>query len=115
MGDHASEDTTSIIWRMTCYVKQLKKVNYSIVVELKVANSELKQLRKAECDLQRMKLTTFVKNNLQIVKDPVTRKIGIEVSRKAKAQKVAVETVAVEKCFSAEEHRRIDHWEQRNK
>jgi len=29
------------IWRMTSYVKQLKKVNYGIVVGMKVAQSEL--------------------------------------------------------------------------
>jgi len=57
------------IWRMICYVKQLKKVNNSIVVGLKVANRELKKLWKAECDVQRKKLTTVVRNNLQIVKD----------------------------------------------
>jgi len=32
------------IWRMISYVKQLKKVNYSIVVGLKVAKSELRRL-----------------------------------------------------------------------
>ena len=41
------------IWRMTSYVKQLKQVNYGIVVGLKVAQSELRRLRKAECDVQR--------------------------------------------------------------
>jgi len=60
--------------------------------------------RIAECDLQRKKLTTVVKNNLQIVKDLVTGKIGIEVSREAKGQKVAVEAVDVEKCLAADEH-----------
>jgi len=89
---------------MTCYVQQLKKVTYGIVVVLKVANSELKRLRKAECDLQRKKLTTVVKNSMQIVKDLVTEKIEIEVSREAKGPKVAVETVDVEKCLAAEEH-----------
>jgi len=59
---------------MTCYVQQLKKVTYGIVVVLKVANSELKRLRKAECDLQRKKLTTVVKNSMQIVKDLVNEK-----------------------------------------
>ena len=57
MEDHAVEGANLImqlklweimrlriqIWRMTCYVKQLKKVNYSIVVGLKLANSELKR------------------------------------------------------------------------
>ena len=58
----------------------------------------------AECDLQRKKLTTVVKNNLQIVKDLVTGKIGIKVSREAEGQKVAVEAVDVEKCLAADEH-----------
>jgi len=39
------------IWRMTSYVKQLKKVNHGIVVGMKVAQSELRRLRKAECDV----------------------------------------------------------------
>ena len=39
------------IWRMTSYVKQLKKVNDGIVVGLKVVQSELRQLRKAECNV----------------------------------------------------------------
>jgi len=60
------------IWRMTSYVKQLKKVNYSIVVGLKVAKSKLRRLQKAECDVQRNKSTTVVKNNLRMVKDLVT-------------------------------------------
>ena len=42
------------------------------MVGLKVAQSELRQLRKAECDVQRSKSTTVVKNNLQIVKDLFT-------------------------------------------
>jgi len=54
--------------------------------------------------LQRKKLTTAVKNNLQIVKDLVTGKIEIEVSREAKGQKVAVMAVDVEKCLAADEH-----------
>jgi len=40
------------IWRMTSYVKQLKKVSYGIVVGLKAAKSELFRLRKAEGDVQ---------------------------------------------------------------
>ena len=43
------------IWRMASYVKHLKKVNYGIVVGLKVAQSELRRLRKAGCDVQRKK------------------------------------------------------------
>ena len=50
------------IWRMTSYVKQLKKVNYGIVVGLKVAQSELRRLWKAECDVQRNKSTTVFQN-----------------------------------------------------
>jgi len=69
-------------------VKQLKKVNYGIVVGLKVAQSELRRLRKAECDVQRNKLTTVVKNNVRIVKDLVIEKIGIEVSRQAEGQRL---------------------------
>jgi len=81
---------------MTSYVKQLKKLNYSIVVGLKVAQSELRRLRKAECDVQRNKSTTVVKNNLRMVKDLVTEKIGIEVSRQAEGQRLAVEQVDAE-------------------
>eukprot|EP00277_Geminigera_cryophila_P000766 CAMPEP_0179427372 /NCGR_PEP_ID=MMETSP0799-20121207/13342_1 /TAXON_ID=46947 /ORGANISM="Geminigera cryophila, Strain CCMP2564" /LENGTH=630 /DNA_ID=CAMNT_0021202397 /DNA_START=535 /DNA_END=2429 /DNA_ORIENTATION=+ len=81
------------ICRMTCYAKQLKKVNYGIVVGLKAAKCELKRLRKTECDLQRKELTTVVKINLQRVRDLVTEKIGIEVSRQADGQRLAVEKV----------------------
>ena len=63
------------IWRMTSDVKQLKKVNYGIVVGLKAAQSELRRLRKAERDVQRNKSTMVVKNNLRMVKDLVTEKI----------------------------------------
>jgi len=79
------------IWRMTSCMKQLKKVNYGIVVGLKVAKSELRRLRKAESDVQRNKSTTVVKNKLRMVKDLVTEKIGIEVSRQAEGQRLAVE------------------------
>jgi hypothetical protein len=84
------------IWRMTRYVKQLKKVNYGIVVGLRVAKSELRRLRKAERHVQRNKSTTVVKNNLRMVKDLVTEKIGIEVSRQADGQRLVVEKVDVE-------------------
>ena len=50
------------IWRTTSHVKQLKKVNYGIVVGLKVAQSELRRMRKAECDVHRNKSTMVVKN-----------------------------------------------------
>ena len=96
---------------MTSYVKQLKKVNYGIVVGLKVAQSELRRLRKAECDVQRNKSTTVVKNNLRIVKDLVTGKIGIEVSRQAEGQRFAVEQVDAENCVAAGECRPIGQWE----
>jgi len=89
------------ILRMTSYVKQLKKVNYGIEVGLKVAKNELRRLRKAECDVQRNKSTTDVKNNLRMVKDLVTDKIGIEVSRQADGQRLAVEKIDVEKCLAA--------------
>jgi len=69
----------------------------------KVAKSELKRLRKAECDVQRNKSTTVVKTNLRMVKDRVTKKIGIEVSRQADSQRFAVEKVDVEKCLAAGE------------
>ena len=69
------------IWRMTSYVKQLKKVNNGIVVGLKAAKSEFRRLRKAEGDVRRNKSTKVVKNNLRMVKDLVTENIGIEVSK----------------------------------
>jgi len=60
---------------VTSYVKQLKKVNYGIVVGSKVAQSELRRLRKAECDVQWNMSTTVVNNNLRMVKNLVTEKI----------------------------------------
>jgi len=99
------------IWRMTSYVKQLKKANYGIVVGLKVAQSELRWLRKAECDVQRNKSITVVKNNMRMVKDLVTEKIGIEVSRQAEGQRLAVEQVDTGKCLAAGECRPIGQWE----
>ena len=54
--------------------------------------------------MQRKKLTTVVKNTLQIVNDLVTGKIEIEVGREAKGPKVAVIAVDVEKCLAADEH-----------
>ena len=68
------------IWRMTSYVKQLKKVNYGIVVGLKAARSELRRLRKAEGEVQRNKSTAVVKKNLRMVKDLVTEKEIVCVS-----------------------------------
>jgi len=97
---------------MTTYVKQLKKVNYGIVVGLKAAKSELRRLRKAEGDVQRNKSTTVVKNNLRMVKDLVKGKIGIEVSRQADGERWAVEKVDVEKCLAAGDCRLITQWEQ---
>ena len=94
------------IWGMTSYVKQLMKVNYGIVVGLTVAKSELRRLRKAECDVQRNKSTTVVKNNLRLVKDLVTEKIGIEVSRQADSERWAVKRVDVE-CLAAGDCRPI--------
>jgi len=99
------------IWRMTSYLKQLKKVNHGIVVGLRVAQSELRRLRKAECDVQRNKSTTVVKNNLRMVKDLVTEKNEIEVSRQAAGQRLAVEQVDAEKCLAAWECRPIGQWE----
>ena len=81
------------------------------MVGLKVAQSELRQLRKAECDVQRSKSTTVVKNNLRMVKDLVTEKIGIEVSRQAEPQRLAVEQVDAGKCLAAWECRPIGQWE----
>ena len=89
------------IWRMTSYVLQLKMVNHGIVVGLKVAKSELRRLRKAEGDVQKNKSTAVVKNNLRMVKGLVTDKIGIEVSRQADGQRLAVEKVHVERCLAA--------------
>ena len=68
------------IWRMTSYVKQLKKVNYGIVVGLKAARSELRRLRKTEGERRRNKSTAVVKKNLRIVKDLVTEKETVCVS-----------------------------------
>ena len=65
---------------MTSYVKQLKKVNYGIVVGLKAARSELRRLRKAEGEVQRNKSTAVVKKNLRMVKDLVTEKEIVCVS-----------------------------------
>jgi len=103
------------IWRMTSYVKQLKKVNYGIVVGLKVVQSELRWLRKVECDVQRNKSTTIVKNNVRIVKDMVTETIGIEVSRQAEGQRLAMEQVDAETCLAAGECRPIGQWEHRDR
>jgi len=89
----------------------LKKVNYGIVVGLKVAQSELRRLQKAECDVQRNKSTTVVKSNLRMVKYLVTEKIGIEVSRQAAGQRLAVEQVDAEKCLAAWECRPTGQWE----
>jgi len=94
------------IWRMTSYVKQSKKVNYGIVVGLKVAKSELRRMRRAKGDVQRKKSTTVVKNNLRMVKDLVTEKIGIEVSRQADSERWAVKRVDVE-CLAAGDCRPI--------
>jgi len=96
---------------MTTYMKQLKKVNYGIVVGLKVAQRELRWLRMAECDVQRNTSTTVVKNNVRIVKDLVTEKIEIEVSRQAESQRLAVQQVDTEKCLAAGECRLIGQWE----
>ena len=63
-----------------------------------------------KCDVQRPESATVVKNNLQIVKDMVTEKIGMEVSR-ANSQKVAVEKIDVEKYLASEDHQTIDQWE----
>ena len=52
----------------------MKKVNYRIVMGLKVAKSELRRLQKAECDVQSNKSTTVVQNNLRMVKDLVIEK-----------------------------------------
>ena len=92
-------------------MKQLKKVNYGIVVGLKVAQSELRRLQRAECDVQRNKSTTVVKNNLQMVKDLVTEKIEIEVSRQAESQRLAVEQDGAEIFLAAGECRQIGQWE----
>jgi len=96
---------------MTSYVKQLKKVKYGIVVGLKVAQSELRRLRKAKCDVQRNQSTTVVKNNVRMVKILFTEKIGIEVSRQAEGQRLAMELVDAEKCLAAGECRLIGQWE----
>jgi len=85
IGDHTIQDANLANDRLC---EALKKVNYGIVVGLKVAQSELRRLRKAECDVQRNKTTTVVKNNLRMVKDQVTEKIGIEVSRQAEGQRL---------------------------
>jgi len=63
---------------------------------LKVAQSELRRLRNAECDVPRSKSTTVVKKNLWVVKDLVTEKIGFEVSRQAEGQRLVVEQVDTE-------------------
>jgi len=95
------------IWRMTSYVKQLKKVNYGIVVGLNTAKSELRRLRKAEGNVRRNKSTTVFKNNLRMVKDLVTEKNGIQVSGQADGERWAVRKVDVEKCLAAGDCRPI--------
>jgi len=69
--------------------------------------NELRWLRKAECDVQRNKSTTVVKNNVRMVKDLVTEKIGIEVSRQAEGQRLVVKQVDADKCLAAGECRPI--------
>ena len=66
------------IGRMTSYVQQLNKVNYGVVVGLNVAQNELRRLRKAECEVQRYKSTTVVKDNLRMVKELVTQKLELK-------------------------------------
>jgi len=126
------------IWRMTCCVKQLKKVNYGIVVGLKAAQSELRRLRKAEGDVQRNKSTTVVKNNLRMVKDLVTEKetvcvstllaptadsigamgtrLEVEVSNAADGKKVLAERVDDAGCTEVEGPQKVvlfDQWSKR--
>jgi len=96
---------------MTSYVKQLEKMNYGIVVGLKVAQSELRRLQKVECGVKRNKTTMVVKNNLRMVKEPVTEKISIEMSRQAEGQRLSVEQVDAEKCLAAWECQLIGQWE----
>jgi len=50
-----------------------------------------------------------------MVKDLVTGKIEIEVSRQADSQRVAVEKVGVGKCLAAGECQLIGQWMQRNR
>jgi len=88
----------------------MKKVNYGTVVGLNVAQSELRRLRKAECDVQKNKSTTVIKNNLRMVKDLVTEKIGIEVSRQAEGQRLAVEQVDAENISQLGSFDRLVSW-----
>ena len=85
------------------------------MVGLKVAQSELRRLRKAECDVQRNTSTTVVKNNLRMVKDLVIEKIGIELSRQAEGQRLVVEQFDAEKYLAAGESRPIGQWEHRDR
>ena len=45
----------------------------------------------------------------------MTEKIGIEVSRQADSQRLAVEKVDVKRCLAAGECRQIGQWEQSNR
>jgi len=62
-------------------------------------------------DVQRNKSTTVVKNNLRMVKDLLTEKIEIEVSRQAEGQRLAVEQIVAEKCLAAGKCQVIGQWE----
>ena len=77
------------------------------MVGFKLAQSELRRLRK----VQRNKSTTVVKNNVRMVKDLVTEKFEIEVSRQAEGQRLAVEQVDADKGLAAGECRLIGQWE----
>jgi len=71
MGDHTIEDANLANDKL---YEAVEEGELGMVVGMKIAKSELRRLRKTDCNMQRNQSTKVVRNNLRMVKDLVIEK-----------------------------------------
>jgi len=71
MGDRTIEDANLANDKL---YEAVEEGELGMVVGMKIAKSELRRLRKTDCNMQRNQSTKVVRNNLRMVKDLVIEK-----------------------------------------
>jgi len=71
MGDHTIEDANLANDKL---YEAVEEGELGMMVGMKIAKSELRRLRKTDCNMQRNQSTKVVRNNLRMVKDLVIEK-----------------------------------------
>jgi len=113
------------IWLLTCHMRQLKQLNYGIVVGLKTLKCELQRLKKAKRDVKKEIFgfyidvsTTVIKSGFRTLRRLIRKKCEVEVSSAPDGQKVLAERANGAGWIAVEQPQIVvlfDQWKERSK